>query len=70
MPEAKRRHDTPDEEQITNHEFSKLVEAISRLSERTTLTTVVQPPPLSEPAKKAATAYAAIAASLRTVFEI
>jgi hypothetical protein len=69
MPEVKRRPYTPDETQITNQEFAKLVEAISRLSGRTILTTVVQPPPLGEEAKKAATAYAAIAASLRTVFE-
>jgi hypothetical protein len=69
MSEDKWQHHTPDEKPITNQEFAKLVEAISRLSARTTLTTVVQPPPLEGCAKKAAEAYAAIAASLRTVFE-
>lgn len=70
MPEGKRQHHTPDEKPITNQDFARLVEAISRLSGRTTLTTVVQPPPLGKRAEEAAKRYAVIAASLRTVFEV
>lgn len=67
MPDDKRSY--TQESPIANRDFARMVDAISRLSARTTLTTVVEPPPLDPVARAAAETYATIAASLRTVFE-
>jgi hypothetical protein len=66
MPDDKR---TMQEAPIANKDFARMVDAIARLNPPTTLTTVVEPPPLEGAARDAAETYATIAASLRTVFE-
>jgi hypothetical protein len=64
MPEEKQQ------QQITSQDFGKLIEAITKLAQRTTLTTVVQPPPLPPAAEEAVRQYARIASDLRTAFEV